>query len=885
MGIIRSGLIRLWGFLTRAGNARSDIRAELDFHTEMLESDLRRQGLPAAEARREARIRVGGGTQVVESYRDQRSIPAAESFVQDVRYALRTYRRAPGFTFAALITLALGIGATTSIFSIVNAVLLQPLPYANPDRLVAISSDAAATGFGNVGYATFADYRDGNRTFERLVAVRSWQTTLVTSEAERLPGMRVSWNYFDMLGVKPALGRTFRKDDDHPDRYRVLVLSDGLWRRRFNADPNVIGRRLRMNDEQFEVVGIMPAGFDDVISSRFYTTAEVWAALGYDTTLPYACRSCQHLKAVGELRDGVTIEQASEDLTSIRASLARQWPADYNQTQKLVVVPLQDVVSGPVREPVLVLLAAVGFVLLIACANVANLLLARGMGRSRELAIRAALGAGRPRLIRQLLTESLLLWTAGGLAGIGVAGFLLSVLADLAPVEIPRSAAIVIDGPVLAFSALISVLTGLVFGLLPALNVKSFALTTALKSDARGSVGSSSSRARQALVVVDLAVALVLLVGAGLMLESVSRLLGVNPGFTSERVLTAQFSLVGEAYREDPAVYAFIERVVAKVRALPGVESAAAAGQIPMGGNGDRFGFHIEGLAPANPSEALSPERYSVTPEYFRVMGIPLRRGRLFNDGDTPTSPAVLLISETAARTLFRGHDPIGRRVRVGSRNALPLRTIVGVVGDVTHADLAETAHPQMYLPQSQMTDSFLVLAIKSAGEDPSPIAASVRTILKEEDPTVPLYEIATLDDLLAKSIARRRFVMLLLVGFAAVSLLLAAIGLYGVISYTVAQRTREVGVRIALGAGRRDILKLVLGSGALTIVCGIAAGLAASLIVMRFLEGQLYGVRPLDATAITGAVVVLALVATAAHLLPIRRALSVDPTIALRQD
>jgi putative ABC transport system permease protein len=539
-----------------------------------------------------------------------------------------------------------------------------------------------------------------------------------------------------------------------------------------------------------------------------------------------------------------------------------------------------------VKEPLYVLFAAVGFVLLIACANVANLLLARGMNRGREMAVRAALGAGRARLLRQLVTESLLLWVAGGAIGLAVSAFLLRSLALNAPVELPRAATIGLDGGVLAFTAALALVTGVIFGLLPAFKTTPFRLQAVLGSDGRSSVSASSSRARQTLVIVNLAVALVLVAGAGLMLKSVGRLLSVDPGFDAEGVLTAQFSLVGEAYREDPAVFAFIQRVVAAARALPGVEAAAVAGQIPMGGNGDRFGFHIEGLARGTEAESPSPERYSVTPDYFRVMQIPLRRGRLFAESDTTTSPPVLIVSESAARLLFKGLDPLGRRVRIGSATAsTPWRTIVGIVGDVRHADLAETVWPQMYLPQSQMTDSFVVVTLRTSTGDPMALAPAVRSILRAQDPSVPLYEVATLESLLAKSVEQRRFVMVLLVGFAALSLLLAAVGLYGVVAYTVASRTREVGLRVALGATRNDIFRLVLGSGAATVAVGVGVGLVAAAAVTRFLEGQLFEVEPLDPAAMVMAVASLTLVAGLAHLTPIRRALRVDPTVALRQD
>jgi putative ABC transport system permease protein len=879
---LREAALRLRGFLTSRRFDRDEVADELRFHRDMLEEQLRRQGHDPAEARRRAAVVLGGDTQTLERYSDQRSIPFLDSLLQDTRYALRTFGRAPAFTVAAVLTLAIGIGGTTAIFSVVNAVLLRPLPFAQPDRLV-VFGEAPAGSIANLGFATFADYRDRTRTFEHLVAIRTWTPTLVTTGAERVPGMRVSWNYFEMLGVAPALGRSFTSSDDHPERYRVVMLSDRIWRRHFSADPSIIGRRIEMNDLEYEIVGVMPAGFEDVISSAAYQSAEMWAPLGYDVSLPYACRGCQHLKAAGRLRPGVTTTQAGDDLSAIRSDLVRKYPDVYRE-RRVGVTPLSEVVSGPVREPLLVLLGAVSFVLLIACANVANLLLARGLNRGREMAVRAALGAGRGRLVRQMVTESVVLWTIGGTAGIAMAAWLLGRLVALAPAALPRVAEISMDPRVLAFAVGLSVLTGVVFGLFPALGVSSMRLAAGLSSG-RGGVGASSRHARAALVVVDLAVALVLLAGAGLMLQSVARLMALDPGFRTTGVLTAQFSLVGEAYRDDAAVYRFIQRTVEQVRALPGVDAAAIAGQVPMGGNSDRFIMYIEGREARHLADNPSPQRYSVTPDYFRVMGIPLLRGRPFGDGDTPTSAPVMLISDTAARALFAGEDPIGRRAKVGGAADAPWRTIIGVVGDVRHAELTEATTPQMYLPQSQFTDSFLVLVAKTTTGDPLGLVPSVRATLREQDPGVPLYQIATLDDLVARSLARRHFVMVLLAGFAGVALLLAAIGLYGVIAYTVAQRTREVGLRVALGATRGHVLRLVLGSGAWTIAAGLLLGLAAAALTTRLLAGQLYGVEPPDPPTLAGAVLVLAIVALAAHLIPIRRALAVDPTVALRDE
>jgi putative ABC transport system permease protein len=883
---LRELAVRVRAFLTRARHRDAGLPGlndELAFHLEMLEQQLRRQGRSPDDARREARLQLGGTTQIAEAYGDQRTLPILESVLQDARYAVRTLLRTPAFTAAALLTLAIGIGANTAIFSIVHAILLRPLPYAAPDRLVAFGERGADGLPGNIGFTTFADFRDQARAFEGVAAVRSWQPTLVTTEAERVNAMRVSWNFFSMLGVQPALGRGFTREDDHPDRYRVLMLSDGLWRRRFGADPGVIGRSIRMNDRTYEIVGVMPPTFEPLLSAYFYQPAELWAPLGYESTLPYACRGCRHLRAVGRLRDGVSMQQAMPDLARVRHRLMEAFPQEY-PAGTMAAIPLQQLLAGPVRGGLYVLAAAVGFVLLIACANVANLLLARAVNRTREMSVRAALGAGRGRLIRQMLTESAVLSAAGGAGGVALAGILLPLLDSLAPLSVPRLDAVRIDGVVLAFAAGLSLLTGVVFGLIPAIRATSVRLRAGLTGDGRATIGGPQT-ARQLLVVVDIALALVLLAGAGLMTKSLTRLMRVDPGFSAERVLTLQFSLIGEAYREDPQVVRFTNGVLEKVRALPGVEEVAAAGQIPMGGNADSFGFHIDGLMHPNPADDPSAERYSVTPGYFRVMNIPLRRGRIFTDADGASAAPVMLVSESAARLLFNGTDPIGRRVRVGNATSGPWRTIVGIVGDVHHADLSQPATPQMYLPQAQFADSFLVMTIKLATADPLALLPAVRGIIRQLDPSVPVYEVATLEDLVARSVAQRRFVMTLLASFAAVALLLASVGLYGVVSYTVAQRRREVGLRMALGAAPSDIARLVLGSGARTVGVGLVAGVICAAALTQFLRALLFQVEAFDPWTLAAAVLTLATVAGLAHSVPLRRALRVDPAIALRQD
>ena len=870
-----------------AGRGRRDaeLADELSFHREMLEAQHRARGLDPEAARRAARLDLGGDAPVTEAWRDQRSLPVVDTLLQDVRYGVRMLRRTPGFTFAALLTLAIGIGANTAIFSVVDAVILRPLPYYEPERLVAVGDRTIDGDAANVGFMTVLDWRARSRTIESFALMRMWMPTLlIHGEAERVPAVRVSANYFAMMGVRPALGRDFTPDDDRPDHWRVLLLSDGLWRRRFSADPSVVGRTITMDGRAYQVIGVMPPDFEPLDAERFYkASAELWAPLGYAADGASSCRTCRHLRSFGRLVRGVTVEQATAEMNTIREQMRRESPGDYDAAS-IAVVPLQLALTGHVRGALVVLLGAVAFVLLIACANVANLLLARSVTRQRELALRAVLGASRGRLVRQLLTESFMLGAGGAMAGVLLAAAALDGLTALAPVSLPRLSQVGIDGRVLAFTAAASILTSLFFGLLPAWRGGRTGAQRTLAVDSRSSVG-GRSRARAVLVVADLVLALVLLAGAGVMLRTVNALVRANPGFNPDRIVAIPFSVGGQKYAEDSAVLLFQQQLLERLRALPGVESVALAGQVPFGGDADCRGFHAQGRMKPNPVDDPCIELYSITPDYPRLMGIAILAGRGFTDADTTASTPVILISESTARLVWGSDSPLGGQVRTGGYATGTWRTVVGVVADVHHDDLTGAVTPAMYAPQTQTTNSVLVALVKSSTTDPEQLVPPARTVFRTLDPSVPLYDIATLPSLVARSSADRLFVMRLLAAFAAVAVLLAAIGLYGVVSHGVAQRTREVGVRIALGAQANDVRVLVLGGGAKLVAAGIAGGLLAAAVSTRFLGRLVFGVSPVDPLTLAGAAAVLIAVALAAHIVPIRRALRIDPASALRAE
>jgi putative ABC transport system permease protein len=885
---LRELLLRVRGALG-LGRRAEDLTHELRFHLEMLEERHRARGLEPAAARRAARLELGGDAQIAEAWRDQRSLPVLETLRQDVRYGVRMLRRAPGFSASAILTLALGIGANTAIFTIVDTVLLRPLPYADPDRLVTVGDRNPDGSSANAGFQTMNAWRDRSRTLEGFAAMRPWTPTLVTAgEAERIQAVRVSWNYFDLLGVRPLLGRTFTALDDYGgDWPPYAIVSDSLWRR-LGADPSMVGRTVSLSDRAYRIVGVMPASFEPLDSRKFYgAPAQLWAPIGSymkgSSAASGTCRGCEHLNVFARLRPGATIAAATSEMDAIREQLRRENPGA-SAAGSIAVVPLRRALTNDVRPTLLVLLAAVVFVLLIACANVASLLLARSVTRQRELTLRAALGAGRARLLRQLLTESLLLAGIGGATGVLVATIGVRGLAALAPAALPRLDRAAVDGRVLAFTALVTVLTSVASGLLPAWRSVDSRREGPLTLETRGAVG-HRPRARSLLVVADLALALVLLAGAGLMLRTVVALTRANPGFTADGVLSLRFALTGRAYPSDDAMVAFQQRVLERMRALPAVEAVAVAGQVPFGGVHGCWGFHAQGRMEPNPADDPCVERYSFAGDYFRAMNIPVIAGRTFTAEDSASGRRVILVSATTARLIWGAENPIGAQVRIGGAASGAWRTVVGIVGDVHHSDLTTAPAPAMYTPEAQITSAYLTLVARARSGDAAALAPDARAVIRALDPIVPVYSVAPLSSMVRQSAAQRVFVTRVLSAFAIVAVLLAAVGLYGLVAYGVAQRTREVGVRIALGAQRHDVLRLVLSSGLSLVSIGVGAGLVAALVLTRFLGALVFGVSPVDPLTFVAAAALLTTVALAAHWIPVRRALRIDPASALRAE
>ncbi|HXG65436.1 MAG TPA: ABC transporter permease [Blastocatellia bacterium] len=807
-----------------------------------------------------------------------------DHFLQDVRYAIRILFRRPGFTVVAIIALALGIGANSAIFSVVNAVLLRPLRYKNPGQLVWIRETNFAAGIESepASPPNYTDWRSQNESFTDMAAFANTAAILTDAgEPERIPGSAVTSNFFDVLGVNALLGRTFMPHEDQAGNQRVAVLSYGLWARRFGADPNIIGATVMFNGNPYTIIGVMPQDFQHPVPGA-RNPAQLWLPLVFDMSQEH--RRGDYLGVIARRKPEVSLEQARAEMQAIAARLEQQYPAT-NTGWSVSVTPLHEHFVGDVRPALLVLLGAVCFLLLIACANVANLLLARAAARQKEIAIRAALGAGRWRVVRQLLTESVILALMGGAGGLVLAMWGIEALQALSPETIPRLNELSLDGRVVGFTLAVSLLTGIVFGLAPALQVSSPRLNETLKEGGRGSAeGARGNRIRSLLAATEIALALVLLVGAGLMIRSFLRLQDVNPGFRTERVLTTQLLLPRSKYKEGPQVAAFSTQLLERVGSLPGVEAAGLIDILALSGGGNFLGFSVEGRPLPPAGQNPDAETFVIGGDYFRTMGIPLMKGRLFTRQDNLDAPGAVIISETMARRFWPDEDPMGKRITTGNPQTGPWFTVVGIVGDVRHQELSAEPYPQMYFPYTQRPRNSFTLVARTSS-DPLAMVAAIRSQVQEMDPNQPLYNVRTMEQVLADSIGRPRFNTLLIAIFAVVALILATVGIYGVISYSVTQRTHEIGIRMALGARATDILAMVFKQGLKLALAGVAVGLAGAFALTQLMSSLLFGVTAADPITYVAISLLLTGVALAASYLPARRATKVDPMVALRYE
>lgn len=799
---------------------------------------------------------------------------------QDLHYGLRMLVKNPSFTIVAVLALALGIGANSAIFSVVNTVLLRPLPYKNPGRLVMLWEEATHLGFpkNTPSPANFIDWRAQNTVFEAMAAMveRSFNLTGV-GEPERFDGRRVSANLFDLLGVQPQLGRAFRAEEDKPGS-RVVILSNGLWQHRFGGDPRVIGQAVSLNGESYTVIGVMPGSF------QFPTRRDqLWVPLAFDAK-EAASRGNHFLEVIARMKPGVTLQQAQAEMSTIAARLAQQYPEE-NLRVGSVVTALQEQVVGDIKPALLVLLGAVGFVLLIACANVANLLLARAAARQKEIALRLALGAGRSRLTRQFLTESVLLAVIGGAVGLllSIAG--LRVLKTFIPDTISQAQAISIDAKVLVFTGLVALVTGIIFGLAPAMQVSHLDINDTLKEGGRDAAGGTrGNRIRALLVIGEIAVSFVLLMGAGLLINSFMHLRNLHPGFRANHLLTMKIPLSEVKYPDKERRSPFYAEVLRRVQALPGVQSAAVAGNLPLTYDGDSMPIGIEGRTDPPPDQRPDVILRVVGPGYFSTMGIPLVRGRDFSEQDKADSARVVIVSEKTARHFWPGENPIGKRLKPGSTSRnIPWIEIIGVVKDVRQNDFVSEPKMQMYMPYQQLNSFAPNALVVRTNVEPLSLAGAVRNAIWAVDKDQPVSNLRSMDEIVSEAVARQRFSMLLLGIFAALAMVLAAVGIYGVMSYSIAQRTREIGLRIALGAQKSDVLKMILRQGLRFVAAGLAIGLAASFVLTRVMASLLFGISATDPATFVSISLMLIAVALLASYIPAVRAMKIDPMLALR--
>jgi putative ABC transport system permease protein len=872
-----------------------DLAREIASHLVLLQEGFEARGLAPTEAELAARRAYGGVEQAKELHREARTFLWIEHLIKDARYGGRSLLRTPGFTAVAVIALALGIGANTAIFSVVNTVLLRPLPYKNPDRLVTILHN----GTGPVATANYIDWRDQSHSFEAMGAADYWSPNISSSDssvshrAEHLYGLKVTQNLMPLLGVEPLLGRLFLRGEDQEGADHEAILSYRLWQRRFNGDRNVLGELITLDGEAYTIVGVMPASFQ--FAPFWAIHAEIWVPDALGESIHE--RGGNHFRVFARLKPGVTLAQARADMATVTGRLEKQYPA----TNRYVMVrPLKENVVGKIETPLLLLLGAVGFVLLIACANVAHLLLARTSDRQKEIAVRVALGAGKGRVMAQFLTENLLLAAIGGGAGLLLAVAGAKALVALSPEYIPRVEMVGIDMHVVIFLTCITVLAALVFGLTPAVHAAAGNLSDALKEGGRGdSDGVRRNRLRNFLVASEFALAFMLLIGAGLMVRSFYALESIDPGFNPHNLLSMVVSVAGTKEEEANRRVVFYRDLLEKLRAMPGVNAAGAINHLPLAGDLWDRSFQIEGRPQPRPGESPDAVYRIVMPGYFQTMRLPLRSGRVITDHDDSRTPRVVILNERAAHEYWPGESPIGKRIVIpeSSSDQPNWITVIGVVANAKQEDWASDPYPEMYLAALQAPDflgegtggigahmTYITLVVRGDG-NPANLAPAVRQTVWSFDPNLPISQVLTMDQAVADATAQPRFEMLLLGLFGVIALILAAVGIYGVMNYAVSRRTREIGIRISLGASRGEVLRMVIRQAMAQAVIGTAAGVAGAVLLSKLMTKMLYGVQPTDPITFAGVTVVLGLAALLATGAPARKAARIEPITALRSE
>jgi predicted permease len=875
-------------FLARRKQLDRDLDDELAFHLAMREQKNRTAGTPADEARYAARRHFGNPTSLKEKTRELWTFSWIENSWHDVRYGVRVLAKNPGFTALAVVTLALGIGANTALFSVVKAVLLDSLPYRDPNRLVTVAQgDPQTSNPTNVSFGEVEDWKTRNAPFQQIALSKGWTPS---SDSEGHPemtfGLRVTRNFFDVLGVSPYQGRLFLPEEDHPNRWHVVLLSYPYWMRRFNGNPGAVGQTILLDQVPFQIVGVLPQSFEPLAFNDAGSPPDVWAPLGYDQSTPEAGRTWQHLHAVARLNDGITVSQAQARMKSIATRLAGEFPKEYPESAVILVQPLRENWYGKVQSTLWLLLGATGFVLLIACANVANLLLARFSQKRREVAVRSALGASRSRIVRQLLAESTLLSLIGGACGTLLAIWGTYLLVKWMPGKIPRLTNVRVDLGVLLFTIAVSATTGILMGLMPAWQTSRADHRTAMQQSSRGALG-TRSRFRSLLVLSEISLAFVLTVVAGLLAKSFLHAWNVDPGLDVQNLYEIDFKLVGPKYADDNAVVRAQTDALDRIRQIPGVEAVAVVSTPPLAGSYgsfDQSGFVVQDRRIPDP-QVPSVDRYIVSPGYFRATRIPILRGREFSEADAASPNQVAIISESAVRQSFPGEEALGRRIQLGGRHDdQRWATIVGIVGDVHQYGLDSPVTPQAYVLYSHFPSNGVVLLVRSATSS-APLTRAIQEQIWAVDKNSLVFNPVWMTELVSNSLAQRRFTMSLLAGFGALALLLAAIGVYGVLACTVAQRTNEIGIRVALGASAIDVAGMVVREAMLTAVLAVAVGWAAALAFSRVLRTFLFEVNPADPLTLVLVSSVVLLVAAIAALTPARRAMRVDPMKALRYE